>query len=818
MFKNYFKIAWRNIIKNKTLSIINITGLSVSIAFCLVLFFYIRYEQSYDNFHAKKDHLFRLEMSKMYMSPDTTKKKSVFSFLTKNDDVENQLVFPVIVAANMQSQFPEIKSITRFKDNGDLLVKANNQTYKEKHVLFADSNFFSNFSFHVLKGNPKTVLGSNSDVVISSSLAKKYFGNGDAIGKTIAVTIDTTLLYTVSGVVEDAPDNSSIQYDLVVPIESDPGYQEQIKEVFNQANTLYVVELANNVDYKKFETRMNKWVKDYYTKPFIADYEQYYKDYDFTKFRWYLRPFTACHYNASQPWGHYTDAKSIYQLACLVIIILLIASLNYILLVISNAAARTQEIGVRKVLGARRKSVIFQFWTETQLLVIISIIFGLMLLQPLLILFNSVMQTHINFNDFSWKEIFISLLVLALGLGVLAGYYPALLLSKMKPVSIIKSFQTFKINPRFSKLMVVVQYTVCVVLMFAAFVINLQMRYISNKDLGFDKDQVLMIKNPTWDPDFTQRVRDRLFVYAQSQPSILNFSGMNGGLDGSYNTNAFMLNGEKKWLKQLSVDYNYFEMLGIKFIAGRSFSPAISSDTSSTARPSIVNETLFKMLGKDAKLGVYNEAIRSTIIGVIKDYNFETLTKKIEPEQHVLGRYYEEYFMFKVRAGEMQNTIAKLQKQWKQITGNYPFEYTFLDASIAKMYEANKHWQNIIQAACFFAIFIACLGLFGLSSVNAVNRTKEIGIRKVLGANIKDVVAALSSGFIITFIIAILIAAPIAYWIMNNWLQDFAYRINMSWWIFIIVGSIALLIAFAAVSIQAIKAATANPVESLRTE
>lgn len=818
MFRNYFKIAWRNIIKNKTLSIINITGLSVSIAFCLVLFFYIRYEQSYDSFHAKKEHLFRLEMSNTWASTDTTKKKSIFSFLTKNDDVENQLTFPVIVAANMQNHFPEIKSVTRFKDNGELLVKVNNQTYKEKHTLFADSNFFSNFSFHLLKGDPKTVLSSNSNVVISSSLAKKYFGNENAIGKTIQVDLDTTLLYTVSGVAEDAPDNSSIQYDLIVPIESDPSYQQQIKQVFNQATTLYFVELANNVDYKKFETRMNKWVADYYTKPFIAEYGQDFKNYDFSKFQWYLRPFTDCHYNVSQPWGHYTDAKSIYQLACLVIIILLIASLNYILLVISNAAARTQEIGVRKVLGARRKSVILQFWTETQLLIIISITFGLVLLQPLLLLFNDVMQTHIRIDDFSCKEILISLIALALGLGVLAGYYPALLLSKMKPVSIIKSFQTFKINPRFSKGIVIMQYTVCVVLMFAAFVISLQMHYISNKDLGFDKDQVLMVKNPTWDANFTQRVHDRLYVYAQSQPSILYFSGMNNGLDGGYNTNGFMLNGEQRWMKQISVDYNYFKMLGIKFIAGRPFSRDISSDTSRTTTPSIVNETLFKMLGKDAKVGAYNEAIRSTIIGVVKDYNFETLTQKIGPEQHTLLRQYEQFFMFKVKAGEMQSTIAKIQRQWKQITGNYPFDYTFLDVSIANMYEANKRWQNIIQAACFFAIFIACLGLFGLSSVNAVNRTKEIGIRKVLGASIKDVVTALSSGFIITFIIAILIAAPIAYWIMNNWLQDFAYRINLNWWIFIIVGSIALLIAFAAVSFQAIKAAIANPVKSLRTE
>jgi putative ABC transport system permease protein len=817
MIKNYFKIAWRNLIRNKTLSFINITGLSVSIAFCLVLFFYIRYEQSYDTFHEKKDHLFRLEMSNTFPSSDTAK-KSVFSFLTKNDDVKNQLVFPVIIASNMQNEFPEIKAITRFKDNGDQLVKVNNQTFKEKHFLFADPNFFTTFSFHLLKGNAQTVLSSNNDVVISTSLAKKYFGSEDPLGKTLELNMDTTLLYTVSGVAEDAPENSSIQYDLIVPIESDPGYQEQIKEGFNQANTLYMVDLADNIDCKKFEVKMNKWVKDYYIKPFKAEYGQYYKDYDFTNFRWYLRPITECHYNISAGWGHYTNAKSIYQLSCLVIIILLIASLNYILLVISNAAARTQEIGVRKVLGAKRMSVILQFWTETQLLVIISIAFGLLLLQPLLFLFNHVMDTRIILADFSWKEIVLSLVSLGVLLGVLAAYYPALILSKMKPVSIIKSFQTFKINPRFSKIMVIVQYTTCVVLMVAAFVIYLQMHYINNKDLGFDKDQVLMIRNPTWDADFTKRVRSRLKEYAETQSSIMSFSGMNGGLDGSYNNNGFRLNGEQKWLKQLSVDYNYFEMLGIKFVAGRPFSHAISSDTSKEIRPSIVNETLFKMLGKDAKLGVYNEAIRSTIIGVVKDYNFETLSKKIEPEQHVLAGGFEEFFMFKVRAGDMQNTIAKLQKKWKQITNDYPFEYTFLDASITKMYEADKRWQSIIEASCFFAIFIACLGLFGLSSINAANRTKEIGIRKVLGASMIDIVAALSSGFLITFIMGIVIASPIAYWIMKNWLQNFAYRVDLNWWIFLVVGLIAFIIAFMTICFKAIKAARANPVDGLRSE
>ncbi|HWB24867.1 MAG TPA: FtsX-like permease family protein [Chitinophagaceae bacterium] len=818
MIKNFCKVAWRNIVKNKTFSIINITGLLFSVSFCLLLFFYIRHEQSYDTFHTKKDRLFRLEMSNTFPSIDTNKKSSFFSFLSKGDDENNQLVFPEVVAANMQQTFPEIKNIVRFKDQGEESVKVNNQVYSEKHVLKADSNFFNSFSFPIIAGNAATALQSTTNIVISKSLALKYFGQVNAIGKTIEIITDTTQLFTVSAVAADAPENSSIQYTVIVPLRSDPGYEDQLKGGFNSANLLYVVELSQNTDWKKFEVKMNKWVVDYYTKPFVAAYGKYYTNYDFKNFRWSMRPLADCHYNISRPWGHYTDAKNIYQLSCIVLIILLIACLNYILLVISNAATRSQEVGVRKVLGASRWKVIIQFWTETQLVVFIAIILGLVLTAILLPVFNNMMGTHISLFEFSWKEILLSLAVLALSLGLVAGYYPALLISKMKPVSIIKSFRTFKINPRFSKIMVIAQYGVCVVLMFAAFVMNRQMHFISNKDLGFDKEQVLMVKNPTWDVDFTQRTRERLRVFAASNPAIIAMSGMNGGLDGSYNTNGFMLNGEQKWLRQLSVDYNYFEMLGLKFVQGRPFSRAILSDTSRTEMPSIVNETLFKMLGSNAKIGVYNKDIRSTIIGVVKDYNFESLSRKIEPEQHTLATRYQQYFMFKVRPGKMQSTIASLQKEWRKINNDYPFDYTFLDQSIAKVYDADMRWRNIMQASCFFAIFIACLGLFGLSAVNAANRTKEIGIRKVLGATVKDIVQDLSRGFVVTFMIAIVIAAPLAYWIMNNWLQNFAYRINLSWWAFLLVGFTALAIALITVSFKAIRAATANPVNSLRSE
>lgn len=327
-----------------------------------------------------------------------------------------------------------------------------------------------------------------------------------------------------------------------------------------------------------------------------------------------------------------------------------------------------------------------------------------------------------------------------------------------------------------------------------------------------------MVKNPTWDGDFTKRVSERLAVFAQTQPAVTRYSAMMGGLTGFYNHNGFQLNGEQKWLCQLSVDYNYFNMLGLKFLQGRPFSKEIASDTSKKIRPAVVNETLFNLLGKDAKLGVYNEAIRATIIGVVADYHFESLSKKIEPQEHVLIRNYAGYFMFKVKAAQMQPTIARIEKEWKSITSNYPFEYTFLDQSIAQMYEPEMRWQKTIQASCFFAIFIACMGLFGLSAINAANRMKEIGIRKILGASVKDIVSTLSADFVLMVSLSVLIATPMAWWIMSKWLEDFAYRIEIGWWMFAVVGIMALLIALVATGFQAIKAASANPVKSLRTE
>jgi putative ABC transport system permease protein len=825
MIKNYIKIAWRNLLKNRIFSIINIAGLSVSVAFCLLIFFYIRTEQSYDTFHAKKDRLFRVEMSNTGSSDDEKPAKSLLSVFTKYDDVKNRLSFPLVVGPDMQQHFPEVKSVTRFNGGGEKLIKVDNQLYKQPNVIFADYTFFTNLSFHFINGNARTAFSNPQNIILSESTAKKYFpkdaGHGyqDPIGKTIAFISDTTRLFTVAGITEDAPANSSIQYSIVVPLVADANYEENIKERFNHSSHLLLVELADNIDRAKFETKLNQWVEKYYVEDLLISFPQYYKKEEFKNFRWYLRPLADCHYNVSSVWGHYTNAKNIYQLACLVIVILLIAALNYILIVISGAAARSQEVGIRKVMGANRRAIVLQFWVETQLLVAIAVLIGFFLTYPLLPLFNKMIGTNLSLENHSWKETIPALLALGIVLGIAAGYYPALIISKMKPASIIKSFSTFKINPRLSKILIVLQYTSCVVLMIAAFVINRQMQYISNKDLGFDKEQVLIVNNPGWaDNNLARRANERLPAFAATVPAILQYCRLYGSLTNIYNHNRFMLNGQEEWLSQVSVDYDYFKMLNIPFVKGRSFSTEIATDTSAKNRPAIVNETLFNLLGKDAKLGVYNEAIRATIIGVVKDYHFESLSKKIEPQSHILIKEYANAFMFKVKAGQMRPTIAKIEKEWKGLTGNYPFEYTFLDESISQMYEPELRWQHTIQSACFFAIFIACMGLFGLSAINVVNRTKEIGIRKILGAGLADIVKSLSIGFIAMIAFSILIATPVAWWIMNKWLEDFAYRITISWWMFVVVGCVALVIALLTISFQAIKAALANPVNSLRSE
>ncbi|HTE27667.1 ABC transporter permease [Flavitalea sp.] len=817
MFKNYLKAGFRSLRKHKIFTIINIVGLSLSVAFCLLLYFHIRHEQSYDIFHEKKDRLYRLEMTEFWNHAGKEQKPHLLSFLTKDDDLKNQLNFPLVTAEDLKRNFPEVENVIPMKSEGPSFVQVNNKIFKEDNSLFVGQQFFQSLSFKMIYGDPQTVLNNKNNIVLSETLAAKYFGDANPIGQTITITDLDSAVFKVSGIVEDAPQNSSIKYSFILPLDAAANYEEYSKQRFNWLHHLMLVELKDNVNASIFETKMNKWVKSYFTEPFFSDKKTRMDGFDPQTLRWFLRPLAKAHYNVSSPWGHYTNAKNLYQLACLVIIILLLASINYILLTVANAASRSREVGVRKIMGADKRSVVFQFWIETQIIVLLSVTMGFCLAWLMLPFYNNLTGSSISLKNFSFGEVIVALVILSALLGFIAGYYPARVISALKPISIVKSSQTFKISPAFSRLMIIVQYSCCIVLMMAAYVITKQMNYIFNKDLGFDKEQILIVKNQGFDMEFTKKIRERFETWVTREPIIRQYTVMNGGMDGIGSTNGFMLNGEQKWLKQLSVDYDFFEMLDLKILKGRSFQRTMTSDTSSDISASVINETLFNMLGKNAKIGVYNEDIRSTIIGVVEDYHFESLAKKIEPRQHILTRRYARNFLFKVQAGQMQAAINKIKKEWATFSNNLPFEFTFLDDTIARMYEADKRWQKLVQGSCVFAIIIACMGLFGLSGINAANRTKEIGIRKILGANASNIAGKLALDFIGMIIISMLIAMPFGWWLMNGWLKDYEYRIEITGWMFVAVGLTATTIALITVAYQSMKAAIVNPIDSLRS-
>lgn len=817
MLNTHFKIGLRNLRKYKSFTIINLVGLTISVAFCLLLYFNIKHEQSFDRFHVNNRQLFRLEQTNLFRSVEEIEKKHLLSFLTKDDDIKNSLVFPGKVFQDLETNFPEIVSAVPITGEGSLFVIANGRYFKEEEGIVVGKDFFKSFSFRLLSGTKESALADKSNVVLSESVALKYFGTKDVIGETLLLPDRDSMIVKVSGVVEDAPANSSIKYSLIFPIDIGQDLEENLKGGFNQSRYQIVLQLNDQVSARAFERKLNQWLKSYYIEPYLEK-STWVKPELVKQMRYYLRPLADAHYNVSTYWGHYTNAKNLYQLACLVIIILVLASINYVLLTVANAAKRSKEVGMRKIMGANKKSVIFQFWIETQMIVFAAVISGFLLAWILLPFYNQLSESTMKLSSFSLAEIGSALLILSLLLGLVAGYYPALFLAKMKPASIVKSSTTFKINPGFSRIMIVAQYTACIILMVAAYVITRQMNFIHGKNLGFDKEQVVMVENQGYDTERTKKINDRFESWYLSEPTLLGYTVMNGGLSGGGNTNGFKLNGEQQWLRQISVGYDYFDMLNLKLVAGRKFNKRLAADTSSTIRPSVVNETLFKLLGKEAQIGVYNEAIRSTIIGVVKDYHFETLSKKIEPQQHTLATGYTQYFLFKVQAGKTQAAIAKIGKVYKEAVGSIPFEFTFLDEDIAHMYEADIRWQRLVQAGCIFAILIACMGLFGLSAINAANRVKEIGIRKVLGANIPDIVVTLSTNFVMMIAIAILIALPVAWWMMSAWLEDFEYRISLTPWMFVGVSAVALTIAMCTVGYQAVKAAVVNPVDSLKAD
>jgi putative ABC transport system permease protein len=828
------KHAIRNLKRNKIYAGINLIGLGVSSAFIILVALYVRHATRMDRFSPQTKHIYRVELTDLWSATVNKPQKGFLQKILKSSSQKNQLTTPLILAPDLQKNFSEIKAVTRLSSGYAPVIRINNQSFKEegKKVAEIDENFFSFMGLPLVKGNIAKPFTNNNSAVISERVAKKYFGKADPIGQSFTYNEAEGQAYTISAVAKDFPANSSLQFDIMMPIAGSPYYERQLKNGTNSMSHITLVQLAEGTDLAAFQKRLNAFGGPYF-KDFVNDMQTYSEQAKGIEFKISVRAFTESHYNISFPWPYYTDLKSIVQLSLLALIALAIACLNYILLSLSRVTSRSQEAGIRKTMGAGWKQIILLFLTETRVLVSLSLLLGFIIANTALGYFNTLTNVTILPSELFHWQVLLIVAGLALFLSVIAGIYPALKMAGISPLNMLRKYSTYKLNPSLSKVFVTLQYTACIVLIVFTIVIARQMAFVYNKDMGFDKEQVVFLENPfRFDMERSVSLREKIKNYADGQPSITGFTGVGHRFAQGFNMNGHVIDGKREYIAEMITDYNYFAFHKIPIVKGRDFSPDFKIDTSRQSFPPesldsmssrtmaniVVNETLYKMLG-NPPLGEINRPMGSIIVGVCRDYYFMGATQKIGPAYHVCYPKRLGYFELKIGKGEnIAAVLDKLKVEWNKATNNEPFTCIFMDADVKKLYEGMERWMRIINSASWLAIFIACLGLFGLSAVTAVNRTKEIGIRKVLGAGMPHLFYSLNKGTFLMVLLSVIIAVPLALYISKDWLESFAYRIDLHWSIFLIGGLIGIVCAVIAVSFHTVKVSKANPVKSLRTE
>ncbi|MEP7143634.1 MAG: ABC transporter permease [Ferruginibacter sp.] len=807
MLKNYFKIAWRNLLKNKAFSIINIFGLAIGIATCLIILLFVQNELSYDRFNEKADQIVRVTFGGM-MSGERMK----------------ECVMPPMIAQTLRNDFPEVLDATRLKNNGDIpKISYKEKTFQEGKFASVDSNFFRVFTIPFLKGDAKTALIEPNTVVITEELAKKYFGNEEPIGKILQFK-SYNVSKKVTGVIKKIPVNSHFHFDIFSSMADVP---EAKGNSFISGSFFTYLVLPVGYDYKKLEPKLSQVVEKYLSPQLkqalgmnIQEFRKKGNDLGL-----YLQPLTDIHLHSDftsslEPGG---DIRYVYIFGAIALFMLLIACINFMNLSTAGASKRAKEVGIRKVLGSLHSALIGQFLFESILLVVIALIIALVLVSLALPVFNSLANKELDLHLLGNPFILISLLGFGLLVGILAGSYPAFFLSSFKPIQVLKSkFTSNKKSISLRSGLVVFQFFISVILIVGTIVVYKQLAYIQNKKLGFEKDQVLVVRNSYILGNKEAILKEQL----RQDPRVVDITTsafVPAGPTKMDMTSTFA-DGNKTQVRRTNVyqiDERYILTMGMQIISGRNFSKNFPTDSSAV----IVNETMAKMYGWGTnpvghKLHFFTNnnggSKEVTVLGVVKDFNFKSLHEEIGPVMMVLQ--YSPGLIIKVKPANIAGLLTSMKMQWSKFNADEPFTYSFLDDDFIKAYISEQKTGTILGIFSALTVFVACLGLFGLATFTADQRTKEIGIRKVLGANVGQIVGLLSNEFLKLVLIACVLALPLAWFAMSKWLQDFAYRIDISWWIFVLAGICALLIALVTVSFQAIKAAMANPVKSLKTE
>jgi putative ABC transport system permease protein len=787
MFKNYLTIIIRNISKSRLYSFINLIGLAIGMTCTILILMWTQDELSYDSFHDKSDQIYRIVQDQINSS-------GVFKLAAT----------PAPLAETCKEEFPEVINYVRIRPiNGKVLLKIRGKQVYEDGFGYADPSIFEIFTFPSINGDPKTALSDPNSVIITEKIAKKYFSNEEPIGKTVLV--NNKNIFTIKAVIKDVPQNSHLRFSILA-------HFDKLKEMgastgwYDNRYFAYLL-LIKNASYKEFTEKFAQIKEKYAPK---------------SSSKFYLQPLSEVHLKSNfdiDLYGH-TEFKiqNIYIFSSIALFVLLIAGINFMNLSTARGNRRAKEVGIRKVMGANNKTLIRQFLGESLFLSFIALILALILVHSFLPMFNGLSGKQLTMNYSNFKLI-AGLIGIAFITGIISGSYPALYLSSFKPVSILKNTRESRLKGSIlRKFLVITQFAISIILIIATGIVYKQLDFMRNRKLGIDKENIIYIplkgeirekiesaKNELLDDSNIIKVGScsDLPTYTVSSSTGDNIQWPGKSTDDNVLFHSF------------AVDYDFINIFGIKIVAGRNFSKDFPSD----AKNYILNETALKATGLKSPIGkpFILWGMEGKIIGIMKDFNFKSLHKKVEPLMlYMTKRPY--YAFIKINSKYISAAILKIESTWKKFSPAFPLEYHFLNEEYENLYKVEKQIGKILNYFTFLAIFIACLGLFALSSFIAEQRTKEISIRKVLGATVKEIILLFSKQFVRWVLVANIIAWPIAYYAGDLWLREFAYRTSIHWILFALAGVIAISIALLTVSYQTYKAAITNPTEALKYE
>lgn len=818
MYHNYFKTAWRSLVKNKTFSLINIAGLALGMAACLLILQYVSFQLSYDQFNTHAKDIYRV-VNDRYQHGKL---------------VQHGTITYSGVSVAMKKDYPEVVNSTRVEPVGEPVITYNNQKFGKQSGIAVEPAFLSMFDYPLLAGDAATALKEPNSVILSERMAQKLFGvkNNYAtlLGKTITVQKDKQP-YQVTGICKNAPENTHLHFDFLlsyISLYQGNGSWQQAEYDFTDLDFWHYIQLKPGADYKALEAKLPVFSQKYFQGNKVSGSDE----------KFYLQPLSKAHLYSDFEYeiGDVGNGTVVWGLLIIALFIIIIAWVNYINLSTAKSMERAKEVGIRKVSGATRGGLIQQFLAESVLVNLIALLLAMLLVLSIQQVFNQLVRHELSLSYLfvkGMKGFYISMgLVLLVVLGVLiSGFYPAFVLSSFKPISVLKGrFVTSTKGIALRKTLVIGQFAVTVALIIGSIVVQKQLRFVSEQDLGMKIDQIVSIEGPGltgWDSTFIDHInsfKEELKQLPHVKGATNTQRPMGEELSRAFDVRLATEDKSHAYtMRKLSVSYDFIDVYSVKLMAGRNFTRSDYNPKWENLHTTVINESAAKLLGfSSAQQAVGKSVIvfnrQWDVVGVINDFHNKSLRYAVEPTILLPGYSTRDVISVKVDTKDLRTTMAAIRKKYEEFFPGNLFDYYFLDERFNQQYSEDQLFGKVFVLFAGFAIFIACLGLLGLSLFATAQRTKEIGVRKVLGASVSNIITLLSGDFVKLIVIAFIIATPVAWYIMHQWLQNYAYRIGISWWIFAGAGLLALFIALATISLQAIRAALSNPVKALRSE